>query len=115
MTFLRSGIASGQSTEYRRFFVLRSSKEFIADALSAIELNKSKPLVVKSGEPCDSGAFFDFFSRDCGYRHVYDLHCISESNALEWIAHISEKSWVTKDHLRIFSTMASNHFGCRHA
>lgn len=45
---------------------------------------------------------------------VYDFKPADPGAALRWIEHMASKSWVTKEHLGLFSMLAANHFGARH-
>lgn len=46
-----------------------------------------------------------------GFR--YDFQCKSKGEALTWLAHLAEKSWITKEHLEQFALLAAEHCGGR--
>lgn len=45
---------------------------------------------------------------------VYDFKPADPGASLRWIEHMAGKSWVTKDHLRMFAQLAADHFGVRY-
>lgn len=44
-------------------------------------------------------------------RFRYSFECGSPGEVLKWIAHLSEKSWVTKAHIEQFVLLAISQFG----
>lgn len=58
----------------------------------------------------------------CGYVEMlteagcepYGFEVTGVGDALRWIEHIAQKSWVTPAHLQMFAALAAEHFGVRY-
>lgn len=58
----------------------------------------------------------------CGYVEMltepgcepYGFEVTGVGDALRWIEHIAQKSWVTPTHLQMFAALAAEHFGVRY-
>lgn len=42
---------------------------------------------------------------------VYDFKPADAPHALRWIEHMTQKTWVTKDHVQQFAALAAGHYG----
>ena len=58
----------------------------------------------------------------CGYVEMltepgcepYGFEVTGVGDALGWIEHIAQKSWVTPTHLQMFAALVAEHFGVRY-
>lgn len=58
----------------------------------------------------------------CGYVEMltelgcepYGFEVTGVGDALRWIEHIAQKSWVTPTHLQMFAALVAEHFGVRY-
>lgn len=60
----------------------------------------------------EDGVFIFRDERLPGFR--YDFDCQDAGDAIRWAAHLSMKSWVTKEHLFQFCALAMAELGIRH-
>lgn len=73
---------------------------------AALERLKRAPLVW-----IEDGFFIVRDERTPGMR--YDFRCKGAGEALAWVEHLSEKSWITTEHLQQFASLAIAAFGVR--
>jgi len=64
---------------------------------------RAKPLVSLTED-----GFFEWFMDG---EMVYDFDANNPGDALRWIEHMAQKSWVTKKHIEQFSRLAAGKFG----
>jgi hypothetical protein len=79
----------------------------LAEAMTtAIEQWGRAPLVT-----LDEDGFFHLHHDG---RDVYDFKAEDAAQVVRWTEHLARKSWVTKEHLLQFASLAAQHFGVRH-
>ena len=76
------------------------------DTLDALRELQSNHLVVKTAD-----GFFEFYHEGV---MVYDIKPSSPANALRWVEHIANKTWVTKAHIRQFAAFVAESYGEGH-
>ncbi len=80
--------------------------EIMADLMVELALDAAYPLVRRTERLNDGRQSFEFLDYPRGRPSeplVYDF-CVKDlEDGLQWIAHLSEKRWVTVKHLRIFA------------
>ncbi|HXI14748.1 MAG TPA: hypothetical protein VNM48_00155 [Chloroflexota bacterium] len=74
-----------------------------AEAMEAALTDLQRAPLVKLAIDC-----FEFYDGDV---MAYDLTPSSSGDALRWIEHLAQKTWVTKEHLEQFARLAASHFG----
>ena len=57
------------------------------------------------------GGYFEFLQDG---DMVYDFAASDPGEALRWVEHIAQKTWVTKKHLEQFARLAADKFGVRY-
>lgn len=62
---------------------------------------RSVPVVFVDG-------YYEFYLDD---EMVYDFQPASMGDALRWIQHLSQKSWMTCGHLGLFAQLVADQFG----
>lgn len=45
---------------------------------------------------------------------VYDFKPDDAAHAIRWLEHMVQKTWVTKEHVRQYATLAANLYGARY-
>lgn len=71
----------------------------VKDALDLMLADmKRKPLVTRSGNE------YTFHDRESP-SFDYEFDCESYESGLDWIRHMSEKNWVTTEHIHDFSSL----------
>jgi len=55
--------------------------------------------------------YFEFFLDE---EMVYDFTPTDAGYSLRWVEHLSQKTWVTKQHLEQFARLAADRFGVGH-
>ena len=67
-----------------------------------LRLDLEMPLVKVEERLADGRIGVVLFDREMpGFK--YDFYCRNADDALEWIAHLAQKNWVTKRHLEWFA------------
>lgn len=80
-----------------------SHEHTMADAVQrALDAMSAPPLVTFDGQ------FFDFYEDG---HSIYDFKATDLGEALRWVEHLAQKSWITKAHLEQFARLAAAHYG----
>lgn len=91
------------STSYPGRFI--TAGELMAECMTELKLDASHPMVRQSkldnGQHCFE--FLDYPHGRPGDALGYDFCVKGLEDGLQWIAHLSEKRWVTVKHLNIFA------------
>lgn len=81
--------------------------EMVEQCMANLRLNRDYPLVRAGKHTRNVGHAFTFLSYPHGRPGTalqYGPFYVKDmADGMQWIAHLSEKSWVTVDHLGIFS------------
>lgn len=88
----------------------KSLADVMDKVLLEIALDRSSPLVtIDAVDTKNNGLSVTFHDRaNPGMR--YEFWCHGQADALEWVAHMAPKTWVTKRHLEIFARRVAEHF-----
>lgn len=90
----------------------RRAGEVLDEVLAHLRHRKRFPLVTINDLPCAKNGFrvgVAFFE-DGDDIPAVEFYVADERGALEWIRHLAEKTWVTKEHLEIFASLMHEKF-----
>jgi hypothetical protein len=88
---------------------LRSASEYADEVMQRIQQDMASPLV-RTEEILPDGRVAVILTDRSNPGFVYDFHCSTLDDALQWISHLAPKTWVTKRHLEILAYLMRQHF-----
>lgn len=74
-----------------------------------MEEDGRRPLVTLDETAPNGSAAFTFYDREMR-GSSYEFWCNDQRDALQWLQHMAQKTWVTKRHLELFSILALEAF-----
>lgn len=79
--------------------------------LEQLRERAERPLVKIAEVLPDGRVAVEFFERiEDDYRMLYDPVISDPLSALQWVAQVAPKSWITKEHIETFAVLMLAHF-----
>lgn len=85
--------------------------DIVSVQMERLRERAERPLVRLAERLPDGRVAVEFFERtEDDYRMLYDP-CIGDPlSALQWVAQIAPKTWITKEHIEVFAVLMLAHF-----
>ncbi|QGL63118.1 hypothetical protein FEO87_07605 [Stenotrophomonas maltophilia] len=85
---------------------LRPYADVMQDALAHIQDRHARPLVRLQERLSDGRVAVEIYDRTRpGEEPTYDFYCSGPLQAVEWIRQVAPKTWITKEHITVFSSL----------
>lgn len=80
--------------------------EVVEEALARLQQRRAHPLVKMLERLPDGRVAFEFYDRTREHDSpMYDFYCSGPLQAVEWIRQVAPKTWITKEHITVFSSL----------
>jgi len=88
-----------------------SGRQLCDEFLAALELDRTSPLLTVDVSSTPQRLDVTLYDRaHSGFDYEFSVKGLDD--ALNWVAHLAQKSWITTEHLERFARAARNHFHC---